>query len=123
METLGVPFEECAKDRLGIAVRMKSMAKLFQLGSHLEVIVDFPIEDDNCVAVFGRDGLVAVFEVNNFQARGAHRADLGLINPELVGSAVDQGRGRVPNAIRRWRPIFMSKSDNSAQIDQSLDTE
>ncbi len=122
-ETLRVPFEKRAQDRLGIAVRVKSMAQLLQLGAHFEVVVDLAVEDDDGVAVFGRDGLVAVLEVDNFQAGRAQRADRRLVNALLVGSAVDQGRGGVPNAIRRWRPIFMSKANNSAQIDQSLDTE
>ncbi len=87
------------------------------------MIVDFAVEHDDGVAVFGRDGLIAVLEVKDLQARRAHRACLGLINTKLVWSAVDQSGGGVPNAIRRWRPIFMSKSDNAAQIDQSLDTQ
>jgi glycogen debranching enzyme len=99
------------------------MAQLVQLGAHFEVIVDFSVEHDDRVAVFGRDGLIAVLQINDFQARGAHRAYLGLVNTKLVWSPVDQGRGGVPNAIRRWRPIFMSKTDNAAQIDQSLDSE
>jgi hypothetical protein len=102
---------------------MKSITQFVQLGAHFEVVIDFPVEDDNRVAVFGRDGLIAVLQIKDFQARGAHRAYLGLVNTKLVGSAVDQGGGGIPNAIRRWRPIFMSKTDNAAQIDQSLDTE
>ncbi len=122
-ETLGVPFQKRVQDRLRIAVRMKAMAQLVQFGAHFEVIVDFPIEHDDRVAVFGRDGLIAVLEIKDFQARGAQRAYLGFINTKLVWSAVDQGGGGIPNAIRRWRPIFMSESDNAAQIDQSLDSE
>src|ERR1035441_7122692 len=122
-ETLRVPFEEGAKDRLRIAVRVKSMAQLVQLGTHFEVVVDFPVEHDDRVAIFRRDGLIAVLEIDNFQACGAHRADRGLVNTKLVRSPVDQGRGGVPNAVRRWRPMFMSKTDNAAQIDQSPDAE
>jgi hypothetical protein len=104
-------------------VRVKSMAKLFQLGADFEVVVDFPIEHDDGVAIGSRDGLIAVLEIDNFQACGAHRANGGLVNTQLVRSPVDQGRGGVPNAVRRWRPMFMSKTDNAAQIDQSLDAE
>ena len=73
-ETLRVPFEKSAKNRLRIAVRVKSMTQLLQLGTDFEMVIDLSIEDDNRVAVFSGDGLIAVFEINNFQARGAQRA-------------------------------------------------
>ncbi len=117
METLRVPFEKRAQDCLRIAVRVKLMTQLFQLSADFEVIVDFPIEHDDRIAVFRRNGLIAVLEIENFQARRAQRADRGLVDALLVGPAVNQGGGGVPNTIRRWRPIFMSKTNNATQID------
>ena len=87
------------------------------------MIIDFPIEHNHRVAVLSGNGLIAVLQIDNLEARGAHRAQTGLENAQLVWPAVDQSGSGVPNAIRRWRPIFMSKANNAAQIDQSLNTE
>ena len=87
------------------------------------MVINFSVKDDNRVPIFRDDGLITVLEINDFQAGGAQRAKWRLVNALLVWSTVDEGRGGVPNAIQRWRPIFMSKTDNAAQIEQSLDTE
>ena len=55
-------------------MRMKPMAQFLQLGAHFEVVIDFAVEDDDRVAIFGRDGLIAVFEIEDFQPRRAQRA-------------------------------------------------
>ena len=75
------------------------MAERFQFGAQFQVIVDFTVEDDNGVAVGRKDRLVAAFQVNNFQARGAQGADFGLEDTLLVRAAMDEGRRGAPDAV------------------------
>src|SRR5580700_7032599 len=92
------------------------MAERFQFGAQFEVIVDFAVEDDYGVAIGRKDRLVAAFEVNNFQARGAEGADFGAKDALLVRSAMDEGRRGAPDAVWIGRPIFMRETDDAAQI-------
>ena len=115
-EALRVPFEEGVEDGFGVAVDMKSVAERFQFGAQFQVVVDFAVEDDYGVAIGRKDGLVAAFEVNNLQASGAERADFGLEDALLVGSAMDEGRRGAPDAVRIGRPIFMGETGDAAQI-------
>src|SRR5208282_1497418 len=91
------------------------MAERFEFGAQFQVIVDFAVEDDYGVAIRRKDGLVAAFEVNNFQAGGAEGADFGLENALLVRAAMDEGRRGAPDAVRIRRPIFMGETSDTAQ--------
>ena len=92
------------------------MTERFQLGAQFQVIVDFAIEDDYDVAILREDGLVAAFQVNNFQARCAQGANFGSEDALLVRAAMNKGRRGAPDAVRIGRPVFMCKSSNTAQI-------
>src|SRR5580692_12486315 len=92
------------------------MAEFFQFGAQFQVIVDFAVEDDYSVAIRREDRLIAAFEVNNFQAGGAKRADFGLEDALLVRAAMDEGRRGAPDAVRIGRPIFMGETGDAAQI-------
>ena len=63
------------------------------------MIVDFAVEDDYGVAVCREDGLIAAFQVNNFQASGAERAYFGSEDALLVRAAMDEGRRGAPDAV------------------------
>ena len=80
------------------------------------MIIDFTVEDDNGVTIRREDGLVAAFEVNNFQAGGAEGADFGAEDALLVWAAMDEGRRGAPDAVWIGRPIFMCETGDAAQI-------
>src|SRR5579863_2425714 len=106
-EALRIPFEKSMENGFGVRVRLETMAERFQFGAQFQMIVDFAVEDDYSVAIRGEDGLVAAFEVNNFQAGGAERAHFRAEDALLVRSAMDEGRRGAPDAIWVGRPIFM----------------
>src|SRR5580698_8558700 len=82
------------------------MAELFQFGAQFQVIVDFAVEDDYSVAIQREDRLIAAFEVNNFQAGGAKRADFGLEDSLLVRA--------------RWTRVAAARRMRSESGDQFL---
>ena len=89
VEAPRVPFQKRAQDGLGVAMRVEPMSQVLQLGADFEVVVDFAVEDDDRVAIFSRDGLIAMLQVDNFQAGRAQRANWRLVDALLVRSAVD----------------------------------
>src|ERR1700751_2080773 len=92
------------------------MAEAFQFGAQSEVVVNLPVKDDSGVAIFGKDGLIAMVQVDDFQARRAQREEMRLKHAVLVGTAVNQcGRG-LPDSFRRRAPVFSGKPCDSAQL-------
>ncbi len=47
------------------------MTQAFQFGAQREVVVNLPVKDNSAVAIFSKDGLIAGFQVDDFQARRA----------------------------------------------------
>jgi hypothetical protein len=91
------------------------MAKLLQFTSEFLVVVNFAIEYDGYIAVFGQNGLVAAVEVDDPQPRGAHGAEARLKDTLLVRSAMSQcGRG-AGNASRIRHPTFVCESNDATQ--------
>src|SRR6516162_1876154 len=92
------------------------MAEAFQFGAQRDVVVNLPVKDDSGVAIFGKDGLIAMVQVDDFQARRAQREQMRLKHALLVGTAVNQcGRG-LPDSFRRRAPVFSGKPGDSAQL-------
>ena len=52
------------------------MTQFFQLSPHCEVIVNLSVEHNPAVAVFRQDGLIAVIEIDDFQACRAQREEV-----------------------------------------------
>jgi hypothetical protein len=50
---------------------LEVVAQSFELATELEMVIDFAIEDDSVITVFGKDRLVAVGEIDDFQPGGA----------------------------------------------------
>jgi hypothetical protein len=94
----------------------ESMPAAPQLGPQFLMIVDFAIEDDGRVAIFGGNGLVSRLEVNDLQAGCTHRDGMCFEDTLLVGSAVDQRCRRVSNATGIRNPVLMCKAGNPAQL-------
>ena len=115
-ETLRVPFEKRVQHGFGVGMRNETMTKRFQLGAQFQVIVNFAVEDDHGIAILREDWLVAAFQVNNFQARGAQGANFGSEDALLVRAAMNERRRGAPDAVWIGRPIFMCKTSNTAQI-------
>ena len=52
-ETTGVPLEKGAEEDFGVAVRDEAVTNRFEFAAKVTVIVDFAIEDEDGIAVFG----------------------------------------------------------------------
>ena len=92
------------------------MTESFQFGSQLSMVVDFAIEHDGDVAIFRENGLATGTEIDNFEPGRSERAEARLKHTLLVGAAVKQCGGRIPNAIGLRRPMFVGEADDSAQV-------
>lgn len=95
------------------------MAEFREFPTNFHVIIDLTVEYNDRVAVSGDNGLVAGFEINNFQARGTHRAGGRFEYALLVRPAMNQQSRGLANALGIGNPIFMSKSGDAAQIPES----
>src|SRR5580693_8014411 len=115
-KTFRVPFDECVQHGLGIGMRVKAVPQLQELAAHLEMIVNFPVEDKRGVAIIANDGLVSALEINDFQACRAHRNNAGAKHSALVRPAMCQSGSGAFNALRFRRPVFMCKAGYPAQI-------
>src|SRR5215472_1807873 len=91
------------------------MPAFFEFRAHCQVIVDFAVEDDPAVAIFGEDGLIAVVEIDDFEARGAQRKKARGENALVIRSTVDERCGSFSNAFGWRTPIFSGEAGNSAQ--------
>ncbi len=58
-EALRVPSEKGLQNYFCIAAGCEGVARVLQLVSQFSVIVDFPIEDDDCLTVLAEQGLLA----------------------------------------------------------------
>ena len=119
-EAIGVPFEERVQNRFGVAVRAEAMAALFQFPAQFQMIVDLAVEDDDGVAVLGKDGLIAALNVDDLQARRAQRDGLGFKDALLVRTAMDERRNRILDAAGRRGATSVRKAGNAAQFSSSL---
>ena len=118
-ETFRVPLNERIQDGLSITVGTESIAPLFQFLPQFQVIVDFPVEDDNRVAILGDDGLIAARNVDNLQACRAQRHGLGFKDALLVRTAMLEGRYGILDTAGRCRTADVRKAGNATQIRSS----
>jgi hypothetical protein len=72
-------------------MRDELVAARFQEGADFQVVINFAVEDDHGVAVFGNDRLIAGGEVQNFQASSAKRDAIGLEDTLLIRATVNYG--------------------------------
>ena len=114
-EALFVPLQKGTQDGFRIGMGFEVMSQVFQFGAQLEVIVNLSVEDDPTIAVFGKNGLIAMIQVDDFQPRRAQRKKFGLKDALLVGPAVNQCGCCLPDSFRRCAPIFSGEPRNSAQ--------
>src|SRR5271168_1569256 len=71
LEASGVPLEKCLQDGFGIAVSLKTVAEQLKLAADLKVVVNFTIEDDDRVAIFGKNRLIAACQIDDFKTGSA----------------------------------------------------
>jgi hypothetical protein len=77
-------------------------AVCFQFMAQFMVVKNFAIEDNNHIAVWADQRLVAAFQVENAQARCAQGNKVGGESALMVGSAVRKGiKRRVEYAARQ----------------------
>src|SRR5215469_12817414 len=96
-------------------MRFEAVAQVFQFGAQLDVIVNFSVKDNPAVAIVSENGLIASLEVDDLKACSAEGKQIRLRDALLVGPAVNQRSGRLPDSFRRRAPVFSGKAGNPAQ--------
>src|SRR5260370_6095303 len=97
-------------------MRFEAMPEFFQFCSYFDVVVNFPVEGDSEIPIFGKDRLVAGIQVDDFQSRRGHREKAGLKYALLVLPPVDQCYLSLLNSTLMLGPVFMRVSYTSAQL-------
>ena len=82
-----------------IAMGVKTMAERFEFAAHFEVVINFAIEDDYRVAVFGLNRLISPGEIDDFEPSGAKIAGW-CVDPWLIRTAMNQRIRRGSNSLR-----------------------
>jgi hypothetical protein len=95
------------------------MPALFQFAAQFQMIVNLAVEDDDGVAVLGKDGLISALNIDNFQAGGTQRNGLGLKDALLVRTAMEKGRDGILDSPGRRGAMSMRKAHNAAQFSYS----
>lgn len=115
-EALRVPSEEGLQYYFCIAAGREGVARVLQLVSQFRVIVDFPIEDNDCLAVFAEQWLLAGPQIDDLQAHGSQRYFRGFVGTLLIGTAVQERicSGADPGRINKT--IAVRKTSYAAQI-------
>src|SRR5580692_8637862 len=80
------------------------------------MVVDFAVENDAGLPAIFEDGLIAAFEINNFEARGTKGKRIGSEYALLIGPSMDEGLHHFPESFRGGLGIFMCKSGYAAQM-------
>src|SRR5205814_678064 len=88
-----LPLHERAENGFRIGMRFDSMPEFFELRPYFDVVVNLSIESDSEILVLGKNRLVPGIQVDDFQARRAHREEVGLKNALLVRPPGDQRCG------------------------------
>lgn len=110
-----VPFEERMQDNLRVAAGLETVSAIFQFLAKFTVIVDLAVENDDGVAIFGRDRLIACGEIDDLESSRSQRDGVRLKNSLLVRPPM-QKSGRGPaDAIRLRHPIGLRKTRYPAQ--------
>ena len=99
----------------GVGAGAEFVAARFQFRAQFLVVVNLAVEDDDRVAVFRGNGLVARGEVDDFQPRGAQGNQVRFENALLVRPAVDDRGNGAPNPVGIGRPGFARETYNSTQ--------
>src|SRR5579862_6931739 len=74
----------------GVAMRLKPVARPFQIGSQLGMIIDFAVEDQNRAAVVADHRLIAATQIDDFQTDCAERNLRRFPDALLVRTAMRQ---------------------------------
>ncbi len=80
------------------------MAERFQLFADLGVIVNFAVEDNDGIAVFGAHRLIAAGEINDLQPHRAHRSIGRFMHAVLIRAAMIEALHRAVSI--RTRAVF-----------------
>jgi hypothetical protein len=101
-------------------MRVKPVPELFQFSAKFEMVIDFPVKGNRCIAIIRDDGLVSALQIDNFQACRAHREKARTVDSALIRAAMRQRRGGLFDSLGLRRPIFVCKSRNPAQVREPL---
>jgi len=99
-----------------ITVSLKAVTEGFEFAADLKMVINFAVEDDYGVAIFGKNRLIPGCQVNNLEARSTERAGSRLKYTLLIWSAMNKGICRIPYALWIWAPIFGCESNNATQV-------
>src|SRR6202044_936088 len=64
LETIGIPFEKCLKNGFSVTVALKAAAERFEFAADLKVVIDFSVENDDRVVIFGKNWLITRCQIN-----------------------------------------------------------
>jgi hypothetical protein len=115
-ETVCVPFKKRVEHSFGVAMRLEAVTARLECLANFEVVINLSVEDDRGVAILRVDRLIAPRQVDDLETCCTERAALRLVKTLLIRSAMQQGVGRLPDALRTGRPRFSCESDYAAQF-------
>jgi hypothetical protein len=99
---------------------MKAAAERFELVADLKVIINFAVENDHGVAIFGKNWLIPGRQVNNLEAGRTNRARSRLKHSLLIRSAMNEGIRCTPDALLIRAPVLRCESNDAAQVSTPL---
>lgn len=115
-ETFCIPFKKRMQYGFGVAMRLEAMTARLECLTNFEVVINLSVEDDRGVAILRGDRLIAPGQVDDLETRCTEAAAFRLVKTLLIRSAMQQGVGRLPDALRTGRPRFSCESDYAAQF-------
>jgi hypothetical protein len=101
-------------------VGLKAVAKRFEVVADLKVIIDFTVENDHAVAIFGKNWLIPGRQVNNLETGCTERAGSRLKHSLLIRSAMNEGIRCTPYALLIRAPVLRCESNDAAQVSTPL---
>lgn len=90
------------------------MPPAFQCAPQFKVVIDFAVKDDDRIAIFGDNRLIASREIDDFQAGRAQRDLGGLENALLIWPAMFERSDRALNTATFRSSFLMGKSGDAA---------
>ncbi len=99
-KTIFIPFQKRVQQNFRVAVATKLVACTGKFGAQFAVIINFPVENQNGVAVGTPTWLRSALEIDDLQAHRAQRYQTRLMDGLLIRTAMDQTCCGTPND--RW---------------------
>src|SRR5208282_6095430 len=93
----------------------KPVPQFFKLRPELEMIVNFPVEDNSALAAIFKNGLIPRFQIDDFQASRAKGKQIRGKNALLIRPPVDESRHHLLNSFFLRLCVLSCKSSYPTQ--------